>query len=245
MSVRLLLLAGTAEAREIAARLAERGVDAVASLAGATRRPGELALPTRHGGFGGREGFKRYLDAERIGAVLDATHPFATRISWRSAEVCRDKSIPYRQFLRPEWQAEKGDRWTFIEAEADAAALIPPGATVFLATGLQNLPDFANLRAAKVYARRIDTPRQPFPFPGGQFLQGRPPFSVEDEVALFSRLGVDWLVVKNSGGQPSRSKLDAARVLGIPVALIARPAQPEGSKLTSVDAALGWVAGLG
>ncbi len=244
MSLKLLLLAGTGEAREIAARLAARGANAVASLAGATRRPAELALPTRNGGFGGHAGFERYLDAERIGAVLDATHPFAARISRRTAEVCAEKAIPYRQFLRPEWQPGDGDRWTFIAAEADAAGHIPPGATVFLATGMQNLGDFANLRAGRLIARRIDTPREPFPFPGGEFLQGRPPFSVADEVALFRKLGVDWLVVKNSGGKASRSKLDAARILGIPVALIERPAQPPGPKLTTVEDALDWVAGL-
>ncbi len=244
MPVRLLLLAGTAEARAIAAELAARGVDAVASLAGATRQPARLALPTRHGGFGGREGFERFLEEERIGAVLDATHPFAARISRRSREVCNERGVAYRQFLRPAWTAGPGDDWTELPSESAVAGVVPPGSTVFLATGMQNLERFANLRDCRVIARRIDTPRAPFPFPGGRFLQGRPPFSVADEVALFERLGVDWLVVKNSGGAASRSKLDAARELGLPVALIARPEQPPGQKLSSIEQALDWVAGL-
>jgi len=244
MSVRLLLLAGTGEAREIATALAARKANAVASLAGATRNPAELALPTRHGGFGGRDQFIRYLGDEGIDAVLDATHPFATGISHRSGEVCADTGIAYRQFLRPEWQADTGDNWTFFASEAAIARHIPAGATVFLATGIQNLKDFAALKHARVYARRIDTPSEPFPFPGGEFLQGRPPFSVEDEIALFKKLQIDWLVVKNSGGQASRSKLDAARELGISVALVERPLQPEGPKLRTISEALDWVAGL-
>jgi precorrin-6A/cobalt-precorrin-6A reductase len=240
----LLLLAGTGEARLIAAQLAARGVRAVASLAGATRQPATLALPTRSGGFGGRAGFVDYLKAENISAVLDATHPFAQRISHRTAEVCAERGLPYVQFLRPAWQAQAGDKWTFLDHEAEAAEHIAEGATVFLATGLQNLEDFANLRGRKVICRRIDPPRAAFPFANGDYLVGRPPFSVEDEIKLFQKLGVNWLVVKNSGGAASRSKLDAARALGLRVALIRRPAQPEGQKVTTVAEALDWVAQL-
>ena len=92
--------------------------------------------------------------------------------------------------------------------------------------------------------RQIDPPEGPFPFPGGEFLVGRPPFSVADEVALFSRLGVDVLIVKNAGGAASGTKLTAARQLGIPVLMIARPAVGDWPTVFSVDAALAWVRGL-
>jgi precorrin-6A/cobalt-precorrin-6A reductase len=128
-----------------------------------------------------------------------------------------------------------------LGAEEEAADVIPVGATVFLATGRQTLQRFANLQGRQLICRQIDPPDGPFPFPGGDYLIGRPPFSVEDEVTLFARLGVDWLVVKNAGGAASRTKLDAARQLGIKVAMIARPPQPEGVKLDSVAAALTWV----
>lgn len=241
----LLLLAGSGEARRLAAALADMaGIKATASLAGATRTPEALALPTRHGGFGGREAFRDHLRAEGIQAVLDATHPFAVRISHRTAEVCAEEGLPYAQVLRPEWTPEPGDDWTFFDREEEAAGFVPEGATVFLGTGPQGLARFANLQGRRVICRRIDPPRNPFPFPGGEYLVGRPPFSVEDEVALFRRLGVDWLVVKNSGGQASRSKLDAARTLGIRVALMRRPAQPEATRFQTVEEALGWVRGL-
>jgi precorrin-6A/cobalt-precorrin-6A reductase len=237
----LFLLAGTGEARQIAEALAARGVQAKASLAGATRAPAPLALPTRHGGFGGEAGFRAYLEANGIAAVLDATHPFAHRISARTARVCDSLGLPYAQVLRPEWAPGPGDDWAMLGAEEEAADVIPVGATVFLATGRQTLQRFANLQGRQLICRQIDPPDGPFPFPGGDYLIGRPPFSVEDEVTLFARLGVDWLVVKNAGGAASRTKLDAARQLGIKVAMIARPPQPEGVKLDSVAAALTWV----
>ena len=102
--LRLLLLAGSGEAREIAQGLAqEPGLIAKASLAGATRVPRTLALPTRMGGFGGDEGFRTYLLRNAIDAVLDATHPFAHRVSARSARICAEEGVAYAQVLRPEW----------------------------------------------------------------------------------------------------------------------------------------------
>ncbi|KMW57518.1 Cobalt-precorrin-6x reductase [Candidatus Rhodobacter oscarellae] len=242
--MRLLLLAGTGEARRIAKALAEMPIDTVASLAGATQKPLDLAVQTRHGGFGGGEGFRAFLKTERISAVLDATHPFADRISLRSARICDEMAVPYAQLLRPGWVPEPEDTWRFFDAEEQAASFIAEGAIVFLGTGPQGLAKFANLTGRRVICRRIDPPQNPFPFPGGEYLLGRPPFSVEDEVALFRRLKVDWLVVKNSGGAASRSKLDAARVLGIPVALLNRPPQPDALRVETVEDALAWVRGL-
>lgn len=240
----LLLLAGTAEAQQVAQILASEGRVAIASLAGATRAPRAMGLPTRLGGFGGEAGFARYLEESGITAVLDATHPFAAHISDRTARVCAAKGLAYCQVLRPEWTPQTGDRWTMIAAEEEAAAHIPEGATVFLATGRQGLARFANLTGRHLICRVIDPPEAAFPLANGEFLVGRPPFSPEAERALFESLGVDWLVVKNAGGQASKSKLDAARTLGLPVAMITRPPQPDALRVTTVAAAMDWVHGL-
>ena len=238
----LLILGGTGDARSIAQALI--GTDAVISLAGATRSPDPLPLPTRIGGFGGDAGFRDYLRDAGITAVLDATHPFADRITARSARICAEIGLPYLQCLRPGWTPEPGDDWREIAREEDAMAHIPPGATVFLGTGRQTLDRFANLVGRTVICRQIDPPSGPFPFAGGRFLVGRPPFSVGDEVQLFSALGVDYLIVKNAGGAASRTKLTAAKQLGIPVLMIARPPQGDWPVVDSVDAALDWVRGL-
>lgn len=237
----LLLLAGSGEARQIAAALAQAGVDAVASLAGATQRAKPLPLPMRVGGFGGRGGFIAYVKEAGITAVLDATHPFADQITARTAAICAELGLPYLYHLRAPWVAGTGDSWQEIAREEDAAALIPQGKTVFLGTGRQTLDRFANLAGRRVICRQIDPPTGPFPFEGGKFLIGRPPFSVEHEMELFAALGIDWIVVKNAGGDASRTKLTAARALGIPVLMIRRPPPPKGAQITdSVDAAVAW-----
>ena len=112
---------------------------------------------------------------------------------------------------------------------------------MFLATGRQTLERLSGLEGRRVICRQIDPPEGPFPFPNGRYLVGRPPFSVADETKLFEELGVDWLVVKNAGGSLSRTKLDAARALGIDVAMIARPPQPDALRVETVAAAMAWV----
>ncbi|MDP5084658.1 MAG: cobalt-precorrin-6A reductase [Yoonia sp.] len=238
----LLILGGTGEARQIAQAL--QGHDAVISLAGATRLPEPQALPTRSGGFGGTEGFVAYLQEAGITAVLDATHPYAHRITRRTAAICAARGLPYLQFLRPPWHPVAGDNWTEIKTEEDAALHIPLGAVVFLGTGRQTLERFANLQGRDVICRQIDPPTDAFPFAGGRYLVGRPPFSVSDEVALFQELGVEWLVVKNAGGAPSRTKLTAARQLHIPVLMLARPPMGDWPVVGTVAAALEWVRAL-
>ena len=240
----LLLLAGTSEARKIAWGLSTRGTAAIASLAGATRSPDPLPLPTRVGGFGGQAGFEAFLRENAITAVLDATHPFAAAITGRTARVCAALSMPYLHLLRPEWRPEPGDRWTDIGSEQEAATHIPPGSTVFLATGRLTLDRFSGLQGCRVLCRQIDPPTAPFPFEGGEFIISRPPFSVQREVDLFGALGVDWLVVKNAGGAESRTKLVAARQLDIPVLLLRRPPMPDALRVETVQAALDWVASL-
>ncbi len=240
--MRLLLLAGTSEARQVAAALAgESRLTVIASLAGATRSPKALGVVTRIGGFGGAEGFTDYLSRERIGAVLDATHPFASAMSHRTSTLCRNHNVPYIQFLRPAWMPGAGDRWTFLNTEEDAARHISEGARVFVATGRQTVGRYANMVGRFMICRRIDSPVDPFPFENGYYLSGNPPFTVDDEARLFADLAIDWLLVKNAGGASSRAKLDAARRLGLPVAMIRRPLQPEGPKLETISAALGWV----
>lgn len=240
----ILVLAGTSEAKEIATSLAALGVQAVASLAGATRAPKPLDLATRVGGFGGEDGFLTYLKDAKITAVIDATHPFASQITDRTARICAALNMPYLHVLRPAWTAQDGDNWTEIAREEDAASYIPLGATVFLGTGRQTLERFAGLEGRRVICRQIDPPTAPFPFEGGEFLIGRPPFPVAREKSLFEALGIEWIVVKNAGGAASATKLTAARDLGIPVLMIARPPMPDAMRVATVAEAVNWALAL-
>jgi len=239
--VKLLLLAGTAEARALAERLAgDDRFDVIASLAGATRAPHRLAAVTRVGGFGGEKAQETWLQDNAIEAVVDATHPFASRISDRTQAICARRGLPYLQLLRPGWAEVPGDRWTWVADMPAAAAAIPSAASALLATGRHTLAAFAGRADATLYLRQIDPADAPFPLPRGGYVVARPPFELAEELRLFKDLNVNLLVVKDAGGL-AVAKLAAARALDLPVIVVARPPPPPGDKAESVEAALGWL----
>jgi len=237
----ILLLGGTTEGRQIAERMARAGLAGIVSLSGATRDPGPLPLPRRRGGFGGAEPFRAYLRDTGITRVIDATHPFARRISERTVAICRELGLPCLHVRRPEWRPEPEDEWYEIDRPEDAAALIPAGARVFLATGRQSLPDFRPIAPGRhLILRQIDPPLEHSC--EVEVITGRPPHSQADEELLFRRMRVDWLVTKNSGGAGGRGKLHAARALRLPVAMLRRPAVPGGVRVVSdVRDAMDWL----
>lgn len=239
----LLLLAGSGESRAIAQALAQRaGGEVTASLLYPSRTHGPLPVPTRLGRFGGEAGLAQFLRDEQITAVLDATHPFANQISGRAARVCAQLQVPYALVLRPQWQAEPGDPWTEVADEAAVGDLLSPGQRVFTTTGRATLERLVHGSDAQFLVRQLENRAPSDTMPNVQYIAGKGPFSVADEMENLTRLNIDVLVAKNSGGLPSRTKLDAARALGIPVILIARPTPPADVLiLETVTAALDWV----
>ena len=222
----------------------QRQIKMTASLHYPERSMGPLAVPTRIGRFGGDDGFLRFLGDKRVGAVLDATHPFATNVSKRSARICADLGVPYAQVLRPKWRAGPKDNWIEVADEAGAASMIPSGAKAFTTTGRATLAGFRDMVARHLFVRQLRGDGRRDDIKDVKYIFGTPPFSVQEEIALFQELDIDWLVVRNAGGDASRSKLDAAQALGLPVAMIRRPTQPKGPKLETVQAALDWVGAL-
>jgi precorrin-6A/cobalt-precorrin-6A reductase len=236
----LLLLGGSAEARRIAAGLAGSG-RVTLSLSRPPRAAETADMPVRIGGFGGGAGLTEWLDAEGVDAVLDATHPFAGQMTTRAAQLCRKTGRAYLRVMRPPWRPGPGDRWTEVAGSAEAARHIPPGTQVFSTLGRGMLDGFAALRGGHVHARLLtdappDAPRRV------SFVPGPGPFSVQHERALFERLSIGALVCRNSGGEGGRSKLDAARALGVPVYLVRRPA-PQVPFVPDVASALAWARG--
>lgn len=238
----ILLLAGTQEARALASALAEAHIPAMVSLAGAVQRIEEMPLPTQIGGFGGAEGFVACLEREGIRAVIDATHPFAARITARTIAICQQRGLPYLRLDRPAWAREKGDLWHDVPSPEALNAVIPEKARVFLSVGRREISLYQGLGPRPVVMRSIDAPEN---MPAGwTHVSGKPPFAVADEIALFRAHRIDWLVTKNAGGALSRNKLIAARQMGMPVAMIRRPALPEGGDTChTVDEALAWAQG--
>lgn len=236
---RILILGGTTEAAALAGTLATRpDLEVTTSLAGRTRRPAALPGRLRTGGFGGPAGLAGYLAAQGIDALVDATHPFAARISANAVEACRLRPTPSLALVRPPWEPQPGDCWTRVPDLPAAAAAVPPGARVLLAVGRQDLGPFAGRADAWFLIRSVEPPDAPLP-PDHAILTARGPFRVADEMALLTTHRISILVAKNSGGNDA--KLDAARRLGLPVLLVSRPPPPPGDRAATVAEALAWL----
>jgi precorrin-6A/cobalt-precorrin-6A reductase len=218
--VTVLILGGTKEAHELATLLHAEGISVTTSLAGRTpsprRPPGGLHI----GGF-------KDLDLTPFDAIVDATHPFATRISEAAART----NLPLLRLERPGFEERPADNWRRVKDASEAAAAFD-GARVFLTIG----------HAARAFADtdawcliRAITPPSPLPRRHELILE-RPPFTLEHELALLER--VDTLVTKDSGGD--RTKLDAAHALGVAVIVIQRPPANPATVGTPEDA-VAWV----
>ncbi|QBJ94566.1 cobalt-precorrin-6A reductase [Rhodococcus sp. ABRD24] len=238
---RILVLGGTREARDLAVRLEEDpSVTVISSLAGRVREPALPVGEVRIGGFGGVEGLADWLSVNAIDAVVDATHPYAARITANAALACARLRVPLLVLRRAGWEAATGDRWHEVADLAAAARLVAAlGERVFLTIGRQGVDAFADC-SGWFLIRAIDPPEVVAPS-RSQLLLERGPFSVEDEVALMREHRIDVLVTKNSGGMLTSAKLEAARRLRIPVVLVARPPIPSGVlSVSSLDAAVRW-----
>jgi precorrin-6A/cobalt-precorrin-6A reductase len=237
--MRVLLLGGTGEARELAEWLLPSGAEVISSLAGRVTDPRLPAGRVRIGGFGGAEGLADWLRAERIDVVVDATHPFAERITAHAVTAAAACGLPLLLVRRPAWAPQAGDVWRQVPSLDHAASLVGDR-RVFLTIGRQGLSRFANV-AAWFLIRCVDPPAPPLPS-RSEIVLSRGPFTVAGETELMRDHRIDVLVTKNSGGPAASAKLQAARELGIPVLMIDRPPAPTGLPVVStVDAALEWL----
>lgn len=238
---RLLILGGTAEAAELAARLAgDARLETVTSLAGLTRLPNVGAGRVRRGGFGGPDGLATFLTDEHYDALIDATHPFAAQIAAHAAEAAEKAGMPRIKLLRPAFERTEADRFIPV-CDIDAAAdALPQGARVFLAAGRREVAPFAGRRDLWCLIRMIEPPAAGEPLPAGEIILGRPPTDPDEEAALLKKHQIGWIVSKDSGGRAG-AKIVAARRLGLPVVLVERPAPPPGPIVESVDAVVAWI----
>lgn len=236
MTRRILILGGTTEARDLAGRLAGRtGLEVTLSLAGRTAAPVRQPVPVRVGGFGGAEGLARHLAEQRIDLLVDATHPYAARISANAAAAAQIAGVPLLALRRPAWEAVEGDLWTLVEsAQAAAAAIGDAPRRVFLALGRQELGPFEAAPQHAYLVRSVDPVEPPLAVPDATYLLDRGPFREEDEAALLAKHRIDAIVAKNSGGSATYGKIAAARRLGIEVMLIRRPDLPPANAVASV-----------
>ncbi|WP_275785269.1 cobalt-precorrin-6A reductase [Pararhizobium gei] len=237
---RILILGGTTEARHLAGALASRrDCDPTLSLAGRTADPMSQPVPVRSGGFGGSDGLAAFLRQEHFDLLIDATHPFATRISDNALVAAKQAGIPCFALCRPAWEPMPGDRWTGVASVAEAVAVLGDAPRrVFLAIGRQEVSHFQNAPQHAYIIRSVDAVVPPLAVPDTCYILATGPFGEEAEKQLLTAHRIDVIVAKNSGGSATYGKIAAARKLGLPVIMVERR-RPAGIRtVQTVDEAL-------
>jgi precorrin-6A/cobalt-precorrin-6A reductase len=222
-------------------------VSVTVSYAGRTSPPALDGCEVRVGGFGGADGLAAVLRSEAYDAIVDATHPFAAVMPWSTAAAADAVDVPRLRLLRPPWEPSPADTWlevTDLAAAPDALRKVDAH-RVLLTTGRLELAPFRPLSEAGVeFVVRSIEPPDPQPLLGATVVLARPPFTVADEIALLHDHRIDTVVTKNSGGTSTAAKLTAARRVGLPVVMVARPPSPTGPLATTLAEALAWIESL-
>ncbi|MEO1016815.1 MAG: precorrin-6A/cobalt-precorrin-6A reductase [Pseudomonadota bacterium] len=232
--LRVLLLAGTMEARLLQERLGSRpGIDLITALAGATDDP--VTEADRTGGFGGKDGLQDYLLQQVIDLVIDATHPFAAQITSNAFAATQALGCGYLRLDRPAWTPVEGDQWI-----TDPTRLSDFGACVLVTTGERGFWQLERHDSQTYIVRSISASTRHLPF-NVRWLVARPPFSLASEIALMSTRLIEVVVAKNSGGSGGYSKIEAARQLSLPLLMFQRPAVSVDPVVVSISEALDWV----
>lgn len=230
-------MGGTAEARELAARLVSLGHEVTTSLAGRTQDPILPQGRLRVGSFGGVPGLTAYLRAASIERLVDSTHPYAEQMSRNASAAAEAIGIPLVRLMRPLWPEPAGAAWLEVQSFTHAAAALLPGSQVLLTTGHSGLETLLARKDCRFVVRLIETPAFAMP-ENASLLLTRPPYGIADELALMEREGITHLVTKNSGGSQTAAKLEAARQLGVKIIMIARPLYGPATEVGTVEAAL-------
>ena len=239
--MKLLILGGTGEAKKIAQKLITiNGLEIIYSIAGLVRKP-ELNCEVISGGFSQLGGLTKYLQHKKIDLIVDATHPFAAKMSQQALCSAKEVNIPCYSFVRQEWVAQAGDNWSLFADEEQllnelALAINTGSHNVFYTNGqidrklAVELDAIAELNEAFGPARYIVRSAKETELPMyAHWMQAIGPFNFDDEMALLKKYEIDLIICKNSGGQATKAKLEAARELGIRVLMLQRPKFANGS----------------
>lgn len=236
-----LVMAGAREAHGIVSGLVQQGRKVVASLPEPERMFDPMPVPTRTGPFQSLAEFTDWLRDNDVSKIVDASHAFDAEVSEMARDAGIATALPYLRVMRPPWIATEAENWTEVSSIREAVEAVPINARLFSNTGWLSLPSYEGFRGARVFLRQNHEPRNEPPYGFVTIVPGEPPFTVAEEVALFSELRITHLICRNVGGDASASKLVAARELQLPVYMVARAPFPRGFGLVeTVEQALEW-----
>ena len=223
--MKLLLLGGTRDAKNLAATLHAQGMTVIYSIAGLVRQP-SLPCKVICGGFSRHGGLIPYIRDNHITGLINATHPFAQKMTHTAERATAQTGIPYWRLQRPNWQPSTDDQWQHFADWETLLESLHSYSSIFLTQGQLSESMLISLNQHRPphqqFIHRTAIKPNHASHHWMTWIQSIGPFSLESELALFKKHRIDVLVSKHSGGALP-AKLIAARQLQIPVKLLQRP----------------------
>ena len=232
MNTKIFLIAGTEDGRKLAKFLSQKNFNVTASV---VSDYGRKLLETCAGIKINdkpldRDELKKILREEHFNFLVDASHPYAKNISANAIDAAQAAQIVYVRYERAEIEFDYEKIFhvdSYEEAALKAAEL---GKNIFLTTGSRNLKIFVdllkdcNLTARILPTAEVLTQCEALGLTPKQIIAMQGSFSTELNVELFKHAGAEVIVTKNSGQiGGADTKLEAAKILNLPVVVINKP----------------------
>lgn len=224
MNMKVLVVGGTADGRHLATQLHELGFDITYSIAGIVRKA-TLPCPVITGGFTQFGGLQQFVITNHITHIVDATHPFAKKMSNKIAQVSQSLTVPAIRFHRKQWPKTAQDNWVEVQQWPELIENVSGHESLFITAGqvTQTVLDQLAKQAKHVLLRtampvKVDLPNNV------TWIKAIGPFELDNEKKLIEEYKIDAIVSKNSGGESTYAKIQAAAEAGVVVYQFKRPA---------------------
>lgn len=232
--MKIMVIAGTADAKEIINQLIKLALDVVATV---TTSYGKELLEACNGaqtvqGKMDASAMLEFIREHDIGCLVDASHPFAQEASLNAIKACNEAKVPYIRFEREDINIDGVNIIRVKNFQAAAEASSSFQGNILLAIGSNNLNVFVErLKDYKnrLFVRILPDSRMVLKceeagLTAGNIIAVKGPFSLEMNIEMLKHCKASVLVTKESGETGGTGeKLEAAKKLGITVILVERP----------------------
>ncbi|MDD7430143.1 MAG: precorrin-6A reductase [Oscillospiraceae bacterium] len=223
----LLIFGGTTEGRALAEFCAENDIEAYVSTA--TEYGGDIIDKAKRlhilTGRLDSEQIAQLIRRGDIGLVIDATHPYAVRVTENIRRACERTLTRYYRLVREESAPVDSGRYFDSVSEA-AAYLNGVSGNILVTTGSKELKEFAPLhdRCTVRVLPSEDITAECGTMGFSRIIAEQGPFSEEENISHITAAGAEYLVTKDggrAGGFPE--KVSAAEKCGAKLIIIKRP----------------------
>ncbi len=239
------LFAGTTEGRKIAEFLVEADIESTVFV---TTEYGRSLLPVSdrmHVKVGKmtEKQIREMLLKNRNICVIDATHPYAMEITKTLDTLCREFNTDYYRIIREEGKSDYGI-W-FSDYDEIIKWLSERKGKIFVTTGSKNLDRFTRLpdyqdRCVVRVLNDMGSIARSFGFRDELIIEGKGPFSTEDNLNVLKKYDIRYMVTKDSGPSGGfTDKIGACRIANVQPLIISRPACEKGYTLVELEELFG------